>query len=67
MSDLEKWQSLFTECGIGFDNVTSPAFPGRRFIEIKAKEHAKVVGYTGFCAVMQFDDSGSLINMEIAE
>jgi hypothetical protein len=67
MSDHDKWQALLTDCGIGFDKTTDAAFPGKQFIELKSKEHAKIIGYTGFFALISFDDDGAFIQMEIAE
>jgi hypothetical protein len=60
MKDKEYFKLMLALAGVGFEEIGDK-------IVLKAKEHTKVLGYTGFVTEFNFNADGSLKDVEVWE
>ena len=63
MTDKEKLIALFNDWGVGYElEDGSEMFPGGPHVICKESK-AKISGYSMFCTVFEFDETGQFIKM----
>lgn len=69
MTDMEKFVKLYKSVGIEVNPVyvTNDEPDVSYEIILEAKTHVKLIGYTGFVTVLQFDRAGNFLQQGVWE